>query len=67
MEDNIEKLLERLENIVKSLEDGSLSLEESMQLFDEGVEISRVCRDRIDAAQNKIEQRLSPDRRNNEN
>ena len=67
MEDNIEKLLERLENIVKSLEDGSLSLEESMQLFDEGVEISRVCRDRIDAAQNKIEQRLSPDRRKNEN
>jgi exodeoxyribonuclease VII small subunit len=50
-----EQALERLERIVKDLEDGDQPLEESLRLFEEGVRLTRLCASRLDEAQRKIE------------
>jgi exodeoxyribonuclease VII small subunit len=50
-----EEALERLETIVKSLEDGDLPLEQSLQLFEEGVSLTRLCAAKLEEAQRRIE------------
>lgn len=47
--------LEKLEGIVSQLEDGKLSLEESLQLFEQGVKLSRACRKQLREAETKVE------------
>ena len=47
--------MERLEEIVKRLEDGDMPLEDSLKLFEEGVRLSRVCAERLKAAERRIE------------
>jgi exodeoxyribonuclease VII small subunit len=54
-EQGFETALARLEEIVKSLEDGDLALEESLRLFEEGVALTRQCAARLDEAQRRIE------------
>ncbi|MCX5903990.1 MAG: exodeoxyribonuclease VII small subunit [Proteobacteria bacterium] len=50
-----EEALQELENIVQRLEDGNLSLDESLALFEEGIKLSRLCSQRLDEAEKKIE------------
>jgi len=50
-----EQALERIEEIVEKLEGGDLTLDESLKLFQEGVELSRRCQSVLDEAQRKIE------------
>jgi|GEM_PF-166534 len=50
-----ESSLGELEKIVRKLEDGDLSLEESLQLFEDGVRLSRECQERLNAAERRIE------------
>ena len=50
-----EKGLERLEGIVKELEQGDLSLERSLELFEEGMRLSGICRRQLEEAENKVE------------
>jgi len=50
-----EEALQELENIVQRLEDGNLSLDESLALFEEGIKLSRLCAQRLDEAEKKIE------------
>ncbi len=50
-----EAALERLEAIVKSLEDGDLPLEESLRLFEEGVSLTRMCASKLEEAQRRID------------
>ena len=50
-----EQALAELEQIVKQLEDGDLDLEESLKLFEEGVRLSRECRERLTTAERRIE------------
>ena len=47
--------LEELEKIVRRLEDGDLPLDESLELFEKGVRLSRECRERLNQAERKIE------------
>jgi exodeoxyribonuclease VII small subunit len=47
--------LDRLEKIVKELESGSPPLEESLQLFAEGMQLAEQCRAQLDAAESRIE------------
>jgi len=50
-----EDALSNLEDIVKKLENGELSLEESLVAFEEGIRLSRICSKQLDAAEKKIE------------
>ncbi len=50
-----EGALEKLEEIVKKLEEGDLSLDESLKMFEEGVKLSRFCGGKLDAAERRIE------------
>jgi len=50
-----EDALKRLEEIVQQMESGDLTLEASLKLFEEGVRLTRVCSQRLDEAEKKIE------------
>ena len=52
---SFEEALEKLEQITKALEEGDLSLEESLKHFDEGVQLAEQCNNKLNAAQKKIE------------
>lgn len=55
MAKSFEASLNDLEKIVKTLEEGELPLEESLKLFEEGVKLSRECRERLTQAERRIE------------
>lgn len=44
----------RLEAIVRVLEDTSTSLDDSLKLYSEGIELVKLCNERLDYAQQKI-------------
>ena len=50
-----ESSLEDLERIVRELEQGELPLERSLELFEQGVALSRECQDRLNQAERRIE------------
>jgi len=50
-----ESSLEELERIVRELEQGELPLEKSLELFEQGVKLSRDCQDRLSQAERRIE------------
>ena len=52
---NFETSLMELEKIVRELEQGDLSLEESLKLFEDGVKLSRECQERLNQAERRIE------------
>ena len=49
-----EDSMKELESIVQSLERGELRLEESLKLFERGVELARQCRGALDNAEQKV-------------
>ena len=49
-----EAAMTRLEAVVKALEDGKTSLEESMKLYEEGVSLVRLCSTRLEDAERKV-------------
>lgn len=49
-----EESLARLEEIVKSLENGKAPLGDSLKLFEEGVALVRACSEELDLAEKKI-------------
>ena len=51
---NFEEAIEMLENAVKRLESGSLSLDDSIKLYEESMELVRVCHGRLDNAERRI-------------
>ena len=51
---SFEENLSRLEEIVKQLEDGSVPLEESMKLFQEGTALAASCNALLDKAELEI-------------
>lgn len=54
VDQGFEKNLKRLEEIVQKLEDGELALEESLKLFEEGVQISRACNQKLTDAEKRV-------------
>jgi exodeoxyribonuclease VII small subunit len=58
---SFEQSMERLTHIVEKLEQGDLPLEQSLALFEEGVRLSRLAQERLDAAQQRIERLLTVD------
>ena len=49
-----EEAMKELEETVKKLESGETTLDESMELFEKGVSLSRTCQKLLDEAQLKI-------------
>lgn len=58
---SFEQGLDQLEAIVDQLEDGELSLEESLKLFEQGVQLSHNCRKQLQDAEAKVEILLRKD------
>ena len=56
MEKSFESSLSELEKIVAQLEAGDLPLEQSLELFEKGIRLSRECRERLSKAEQKIEE-----------
>ncbi len=54
-EKKFEAALARLETIVQDLEQGDLPLEQSLKLFEEGIKLSRICNNRLEEAERKVE------------
>jgi exodeoxyribonuclease VII small subunit len=50
-----EKSFQQLEKIVQRLEGEELPLDESLQLFEEGIRLSRFCHQRLEEVEKKIE------------
>lgn len=52
---SFEEALKRLEEIVTELEDESISLEASIELYEEGIELSKHCTETLEEAELRIE------------
>ena len=52
---SFEDALEKLEKITRELEEGDLSLEDSLKYFDEGVKLADYCSSKLSDAQKKVE------------
>lgn len=55
MKKSFESSLKELEEIVEQLEAGDLPLERSLELFEQGVRLSRDCQQRLDEAERRVE------------
>lgn len=51
---SFEKALSRLEGIVNELEDESISLDESIKLYEEGIALSKQCTEKLEDAELRI-------------
>ena len=52
---DFEKAFQQLEKIVQRLESEELPLDESLQLFEEGIRLSRFCNQKLEEVEKKIE------------
>lgn len=52
---SFEEQLTALESVVERLEQGELSLEDSVRLFEEGLKLSDACKKELEAAEGKIQ------------
>jgi len=52
---DFETALKKLEEIVKKLENGELSLDSALELFEEGVKLSRFCHSKLEDAERRGE------------
>ena len=51
---DFEKNLAQLEAIVETLEDGNLSLDESLKSFEQGIKITRQCQEALKQAEQRV-------------
>ena len=58
---SFEKKLSRLEEIVQKMESGEMSLDESLNLFEEGVRLSRDCNRELSEAEQKVKKLVGVD------
>jgi len=53
---DFEKAMARLEKIIENLESGELGLDESIKVFEEGVELSKKCHKKLTEAEAKVKE-----------
>ena len=51
----VEQAMERLESLVAEMESAQLPLDQMIERFEEGVKLVRLCQEKLDAAQQKIQ------------
>jgi exodeoxyribonuclease VII small subunit len=49
-----EEAMERLEEIVRDLEEGDLPLEESLKVFEEGMNLIKLCSEKLEEVERKV-------------
>jgi exodeoxyribonuclease VII small subunit len=52
---DFETALKRLEEIVRKLESGELPLDSALELFEEGIQLSRYCSSTLERAERRVE------------
>ncbi len=52
---SFKEAIDELERITESLESGELELEESLRLFERGVELVKYCQEKLNSAKSKVE------------
>ena len=52
---DFETALDRLEDIVKTLEGGDLALDKALEVFEEGIRLSRFCHGKLEKAERRVE------------
>ena len=52
---DFETNLERLDKIVRELEDADLPLEKALQLYEEGMKLSEACHKQLEEAEGRVE------------
>ena len=60
-QEKFEESLKKLEDIVRQLEQGDLTLEASLKLFEDGIKLSRLCSKQLEEAERKVEMLLQGD------
>ena len=58
---NFEQALENLEELVTAMEEGELSLEESLQAFEKGIKLTRECQSALKKAEQKVQILINED------
>jgi exodeoxyribonuclease VII small subunit len=53
--ESFEKNIERLDGIVRQLEDADLPLEKALQIYEEGMKLSEVCQKQLQEAEGRIQ------------
>lgn len=53
---DFEQTFEHLEEVVNKLESGQETLEKSLELFEEGINLTEICRTKLDKADQKIKE-----------
>ncbi|RZA07934.1 MAG: exodeoxyribonuclease VII small subunit [Proteobacteria bacterium] len=61
-EEKFEVTLEKLQGLVRELESGDISLEDSIKKFEQGMSLARSCQERLNSAEQKIEILLKADK-----
>jgi exodeoxyribonuclease VII small subunit len=56
-----EQAMQRLEEVVRRLEEGEVPLEEAIELYQEGMRLSRLCNQKLDAIEAKVLQLVEED------
>ncbi|MGZ0086286.1 exodeoxyribonuclease VII small subunit [Caldibacillus thermoamylovorans] len=56
-----EEAMKQLETIVEKLEEGNVPLEEAIAFFQEGMKLSKLCHDKLQQVENKLEYLLRED------
>ena len=51
---NFENAMQELEEIVQQMEQGEISLDESLKIFEKGMELSKFCYDKLNQAEKKL-------------
>lgn len=59
--EKFEDALRKLEEILKTMEGGDRTLEESLKAFEEGIRLSRLCNERLNEAERRVEILLQED------
>ncbi len=49
-----EQAIQRLEQIVADLENGDVALEESIKLFEEGMQLAKFCMEKLNQAEKRL-------------
>jgi len=60
-EPSFEEAVERVEDLIESIESGEIGLDESLKAFEEGMGLIKRCRARLDAAEQRVRELIDED------